>query len=42
MKYLKGVHFNNSKKEYNSNVDRHESIEHGLIPIKELKDVIQL
>jgi apurinic endonuclease APN1 len=30
--YLKIIHINDSKKEFNSHVDRHEEIEKGLIP----------
>jgi len=41
LKYLKGVHLNDSKKELGSRVDRHESIGKGEIGLEGFKNIMQ-
>jgi deoxyribonuclease-4 len=40
-KYLKGMHINDSKKEFGSRVDRHESLDKGTIGIDLFKLIMQ-
>ena len=40
LKYLKVIHLNDSKTEFNSNVDRHENIGQGKIGLENIKNFI--